>query len=230
MTEVDQCVTVTDDPIGALFGGAEVCATDAQTTFTTNYTTNVGGYDVCGDYQFTNTASFTTVATAPNPAATGSASWTVDINVPCAGGCTLTQGYWKTHSEFGPAPYDSTWAQLPNGASTPFYYSGKTWYQVFQTSPAGGNAYYQLAHQYMAARLNVLNGAATTPAVDAALAGALAYFNNPANTGNRCALRRDAHATARLGDHARQLQQRADRPRSLLRVNVYIDHRSRGSP
>ena len=25
-------------------------------------------------------------------------------------GCTLTQGYWKTHSENGPAPYDDNWA------------------------------------------------------------------------------------------------------------------------
>ena len=26
--------------------------------------------------------------------------------------CTLTQGYWKTHSSYGPAPYDVTWAIL----------------------------------------------------------------------------------------------------------------------
>ena len=32
---------------------------------------------------------------------TGSASWTIDVTVPCAGGCTLTPGYWKTHSSFG---------------------------------------------------------------------------------------------------------------------------------
>ena len=43
---------------------------------------------------------------------------TVDVDVPCLGGCTLTPGYWKTHSEFGPAPYDDNWANLPNGAST----------------------------------------------------------------------------------------------------------------
>ncbi len=110
------------------------------------------------------------------------------INVPCAGGCSLTPGYWKTHSEFGPAPYDDTWAQLPNGASTTFYLSGKSYYQVLWTPPQGGNAYYILAHAYIATRLNILNGAATTPAVDTALAGAHAYFSalgpSPAPSGS----------------------------------------------
>lgn len=82
---------------------------------------------------------------------------------PSDGGCTLTQGYWKTHSEFGPAPYDATWAKLSNGASTPFFLSGKTYHQVLGTS-VGGNAYYILAHQYIAAQLNFLNGAAPAAA------------------------------------------------------------------
>jgi len=171
---VDNCIDVTDDKAGSL---GTVCAGDAPKTF--NYSLTVGPYATCGDYTYTNVASFVTDTTG----ATGSNDHTVAVKVPCAGGCSLTQGYWKTHSEFGPAPYDETWAQLPNGASTPFYSSGKTWYQVFWTAPQG-NAYYILADQYMAARLNVLNGAATTPAVDAAMAGALAYFSNPANTGS----------------------------------------------
>jgi hypothetical protein len=90
------------------------------------------------------------------------ATWEVDVNLICDQGCTYTQGYWKTHSEFGPAPFDETWAMLPNGASTLFYNSGKTWYVVFHTpipSPAGPKRYYQLAHQFMAAKLNHLAGA-----------------------------------------------------------------------
>lgn len=75
-------------------------------------------------------------------------------------GFTLTWGYWKTHSSHGPAPYDDTWALLlPNGEDTTFFLSGQTYYEVLWTSVAGGNAYYQLAHQYIAAQLNVLNGA-----------------------------------------------------------------------
>lgn len=81
------------------------------------------------------------------------------------GGCSLTQGYWKTHNATfkGGAPVDPTWALLPGGAAegTTFFLSGKTWFEVFWT-PVGGNAYYNLAHQYMAARLNVLSGADPT--------------------------------------------------------------------
>ena len=37
---------------------------------------------------------------------------TVTCKPPPGPGCTLTQGYWKTHSKYGPAPYDSTWALI----------------------------------------------------------------------------------------------------------------------
>lgn len=164
--EYDECIYVTDDKYGAL---GTVCADDAPVTFT--YNMFVGPYDTCGDYTFVNIASFVTNDTG----ATGSDDHTVDVTVPCGGGCTLTQGYWKTHSEFGPAPYDNTWALLPNGASTNFFLSSKSWYQVFWTPPAG-NAYYNLAHQYMAAKLNILNGASTTSQVDLAIAKAEAFF------------------------------------------------------
>jgi len=119
---------------------------------------------------------------------------TIHVRVACDFGCTLTQGYWKTHSNRGPAPLDTTWNNLPDqpAAFDPdavqeaqdetFFYSGQTWFQVFWTPPSGGNVYYQLAHQYMAAVLNKLNGASSTAAVDAAIAAATTYFNNPANT------------------------------------------------
>lgn len=82
----------------------------------------------------------------------------IDVEVACEHGCTLTQGYWKTHSEKGPAPYDETWAELPDGAKTPFFSTGKSWHEVFWTPPAG-NACISLAHQWMAAKLNYLAGA-----------------------------------------------------------------------
>jgi hypothetical protein len=114
------------------------------------------------------------------------------VHVPCPIGCTLTQGYWKTHSIRGPAPFDDNWNNIPtlpyapgawggNHESTVFFYSGQSWYTVFWTPPKGGNAYYQLAHQYEAAVLNVLN-AADPSAVTATLNSALALFNNPLNT------------------------------------------------
>jgi hypothetical protein len=61
------------------------------------------------------------------------------------------------------------------GPNERFFLSGQTWYQVFWTAPKG-NAYYILAKQYMAAVLNGVNGASTTPAVDTALASAKTLF------------------------------------------------------
>jgi hypothetical protein len=90
-------------------------------------------------------------------------------------GCSLTPGYWMTHSEYGPAPYDPTWAELPDGADTPFFLSGKSYLQVLHTPPAGGHAYYILAFQYIAAELNRFAGA-DLAAVQAAFDGATAIF------------------------------------------------------
>ena len=157
-------------------------------TFT--YTRIIGpfGTGECGDHLIDNTASFTTTDTS----ATGSSSVEITVHIPCPVGCTLTQGYWKTHSIRGPAPFDDNWNNIPalpyapgtwggTAENTVFFFSGQTWYQVFWTPPSGGNAYYQLAHQYEAAVLNILNGADPS-AVTATLNSALALFLNPANT------------------------------------------------
>ncbi|RKT45777.1 hypothetical protein [Thiocapsa rosea] len=153
--ESDECIDVTDTNVPPL---GTVCADEAPKTFLYSLTFGTEGADVvleCGETIHINTAAFLTNDTET----TGSADWTVTANVECEFGCTLTQGYWKTHSEFGKAPYDDNWANLPSGASTPFFLSGQTYYQVFWTPPAGGNVYYSLAHQWIAAELNVLNGA-----------------------------------------------------------------------
>lgn len=151
VVEVDECIAVTDDHFGFL---GTICADTLPVTFI--YVLYVGPYDACGTYEFINIASFVTVDDDNDTGATGSDDHTVVVNVPCPS-CTLTQGYWKTHSEHGPAPYDDTWALLPNGADTMFFGTGMTWYEMFWTPPTG-NPYIQLAHQYMAAKLNELNG------------------------------------------------------------------------
>jgi hypothetical protein len=76
-------------------------------------------------------------------------------------GCTRTQGYWKTHSKYGPAgPYDETWLLIePDGEDTPFFGNDVSWYEIMWMPPKGGNAYIILAHQYIAAQLNFLAGA-----------------------------------------------------------------------
>lgn len=77
----------------------------------------------------------------------------------CEDGCTRTQGYWKTHSKYGPAAsVDETWDKLePDGEDSPFFNSGYTWYEILTMEPKG-NAYLILAHQYIAAYLNLLSG------------------------------------------------------------------------
>ncbi|HEU4643061.1 MAG TPA: hypothetical protein VFS44_11450 [Gemmatimonadaceae bacterium] len=127
---------------------------------------------------------FTTDDYTINPA-DNTGGWLIEYyHSPVAGGCTYTLGYWKTHSENGPAPYDDTWAQLSSGASTAFFLSGQSYYQVFQTAPAG-NAYYQLAHQWMAAQLNMLNGASVPSNVASAFTTAQSLFGSytPAQIG-----------------------------------------------
>ncbi|WP_299029843.1 hypothetical protein, partial [uncultured Thermanaerothrix sp.] len=163
MTEKDTCVEVYD---GATYLG-QVCNT-ASYTFT--YDRAIGPYNTCGEYQVLNTAYFVT----NDLGISGQDSWTIYVMVPC-GGCTLTQGYWKTHSSYGPAPYDDTWAMI--GENTKFFLINQTYYQVMWTSPIGGNAYYILAHQYIAARLNIYNGAWAPSSVNDAIAWAESFFN-----------------------------------------------------
>lgn len=176
---IDDCVSVDDDRAGHL---GELC----QQGGSFHYTLVAGPYEECGSsHEFVNTASFVTDDTG----ASGSDSWAVHIDIAsCAFGCTLTPGYWKTHSSRGPAPYDETWALLPRGADTPFFLSGQTYYEVLWTPPAGGNAYYILARAYIAAVLNGLNGADLS-SVAGVLAEARTYFASSGPTAPRGALR-----------------------------------------
>jgi hypothetical protein len=140
----------------------------------------------CGSFDLPNVVTLKDTATGSSVAtATDTVHVTVNCPPPPSAGCTLTQGYWKTHSIYGPAAKpDATW-NLVGGPNATFFLSGQTWLQVFNTSPAGGNPYYILAHQYEAAVLNQLKGAASTAAVDAAMARAKTFFNTytPAQAG-----------------------------------------------
>ena len=74
-------------------------------------------------------------------------------------GCTFTQGFWKTHAEDWPV------ASVTVGTVT---YSQADLLAIFNTSPAG-NGLITLAHQLIAAKLNVAGGAD-----DSSIAGAIA--------------------------------------------------------
>jgi hypothetical protein len=172
IARIDECVDVADDLFGPL---GTVCAPGPHRFA---YTMALGPLE-CGEADVTNVASFV----AADTGATGSDSWTVHVSVPCPEGCTLTPGYWKTHSELGPAPYDDTWALLPMGAATPFYLSGASYHDVLWTPPAG-NVYFTLARAFIAAELNRHDGADFDDA-EAAYAEAAALFaaHTPAQVG-----------------------------------------------
>ncbi|MBW6441457.1 hypothetical protein K0B04_00930 [Patescibacteria group bacterium] len=168
----DNCIEVSDTNTGYL---GMVCSVD-DLPKTYEYILSFGKHDdadvklECGDNTHINIASFVTNDTET----TGEDSWSVDANVECDIGCTLTQGYWKTHSKYGKAPYDETWALI--GEDTAFFSSGQTYYKVLWTAPKRGNVYYQLAHQYIAALLNQYNEATVPDKVQKALDDATALF------------------------------------------------------
>jgi hypothetical protein len=205
-SEVDECIDVGDDKYGAL-GTVCVGVPAGVPPKTFNYALTIGPFEACGPYTYTNTAAFETNDTET----TGSDSYTVNITVPCAG-CTLTQGYWKTHNATfkalkggkGP-PADDNWLNVTpfaeqsgfftvanaglglTGPNTPSPTASGTpttafdWYLVFWTPP-GGNAFYNLAHQYMAAKLNVLNGVTPAANVATAITYAETFFATAGNT------------------------------------------------
>ena len=90
-------------------------------------------------------------------------------------GCTFTQGYWKTH---GPIPTGNNSNEWPVTDLTlgNVLYTALQLHSIFDT-PAGGNGLISLAHQLMAAKLNVANGADGT-SVAAAIAAADALIGN----------------------------------------------------
>jgi hypothetical protein len=90
-------------------------------------------------------------------------------------GCTLTQGYWKTHHDGRDQPSQQIpWPVVDlsfNGTiDVEADWCGYgSWVNNFWTPPAGGNSWLILAHQWMAAQLNQANDACSTDEVDAAL-------------------------------------------------------------
>ena len=85
-------------------------------------------------------------------------AWLV-CTAPQATGCTYTIGYWKTHTIYdGKKKRDNTWDEC-GGENALFFDTGQSWFQVLMTTPSVENAFYILAHQYIAAFLNEKAGA-----------------------------------------------------------------------
>ena len=96
---------------------------------------------------------------------------------PANPGCTLTQGYWKNHAwPAHPMWAPSTLATWPDINNWKFFDSGIEWPEVLNVQPRG-DAYFILAHQYIAASLNQQNGTYVPEEVRAALVAAYDYFS-----------------------------------------------------
>jgi hypothetical protein len=134
----------------------------------------------------TNHSGHIGVPFGPEPKAT----WVGDV-APCGAECVcvLSFGYWKNHNNTvcdtdATSPLCVTW---PGGIlpTDTFFLSGQTWLEVLQTNPSGGNGYYILAHQYIAAVLDGANGACVPSGVQDTLDVAAAWLaaNSPGACG-----------------------------------------------
>jgi hypothetical protein len=124
----------------------------------------------------------------------GAASGEASVN----GGCTFTQGYWKTHPSAWPV------TSLTIGGVS---YSEQRLLDLFNTAPMG-DASLILAHQLIAALLNTANGAAPSAAVNQAINDAQTWM--VANRGSNAGLPYGVSAGSAAGQQATALTQSLD--------------------
>jgi hypothetical protein len=98
-------------------------------------------------------------------------------------GCTLSQGYWKTHQTMWPTvetmkvPEGFDYYLKPPTPSSLFYSFGITWGKIFDTK--GTKCAFILSKQLAAAILNIYNGAIPEQVIFDAIETAHKYFSNP---------------------------------------------------
>jgi len=144
--------------------GQSVVVRPGDFTADNGFSTSCGGPLVCGTvYVFRvfahagrdwNRSAFSAISTAST--------------LPCSTGCTLSQGYWKTH---GPIPVGNnvnTWPVTSLTLGSAPSYTDLQLLAILNQKPMG-NGLIILAHQLIAVRLSIANGADATP-----IAGAIA--------------------------------------------------------
>lgn len=176
------------DQFSQTIGVGEVIPAGTNELTATSFPYNFVGEPLTGDIRnvadvtITNHSGKLGIPFGPSPKATYTGSIPPSpCKDSCEGtdpkSCTYTRGYWGSKPGIvWPAPYDR---------NAIFYYSGLTWQNVL-TSPAGGNAYYILGPQFIAAKLNVANGAALPDGVKDVLTQAEAWFNTSTNVPSTC--------------------------------------------
>jgi hypothetical protein len=142
----------------------------------------VAGFALAGIAAGIGLADTTTGTTTTGTGTTGTT--TTPPPPPPEEGCTLTPGYWKTHADPDSKKFDDTWLAV-GGPDAPFFSSGQSYIEVMNEDKSGGNAYYILAFQWIAAELNQAAGASITGAAAAAFADgeALLAAHTPSEIG-----------------------------------------------
>jgi hypothetical protein len=142
--------------------GESVTVNVGEFLFDNGASTNCSGALVCGtEYVFRAFAHASNSLNRSDFTANHSCS-TLSCGGGDTGGCTFTQGYWKTH---GPIPTGNNQNEWPvtNLTLGTVNYTDLELQAIFDT-PANGNGLIALAHQLIAAKLNIANGADPTDA------------------------------------------------------------------
>lgn len=164
--EVDACVTVFDSVDASEKVIGVICAADPIKKLI--YERAIGPFKKPSDC-LVNNAENAVFFRGNDTSKKGRDGVDTPLKVACQDGCTLSANYWLSHSAYGPKAYDGNWANLGDQdidgqreyENENFFLSGNTYYQTLQTQSTG-NPYWVLAHTYIAAELNVLNGANAT--------------------------------------------------------------------
>jgi hypothetical protein len=146
--------------------GESVTVNVGEFLFDNGASTNCSGALVCGtEYVFRAFAHASNSLNRSDFSANHSCS-TLQCGGGDTGGCTFTQGYWKTHGPSATGGNENVWPQdvKDNGMYLgSVLYTADQLQSIFDT-PAGGNGLIALAHQLIAAKLNIANGADPTDA------------------------------------------------------------------
>lgn len=92
-------------------------------------------------------------------------------------GCTRTQGYWKNHGPVTKGNQSNEW-DVTSMMLGSVLYTDLELLAIFNTQPKKGNGLVSLAHQLIAAKLNIANGAGYTDAVMDAIEAADALIGS----------------------------------------------------
>ena len=144
----------------------------AGTSRSFTHTARIYYGDRCGDYVYVNTVRLV----GEDTGATVQDSHRISVRIACDQkppvvdnrGCTYGHGFWKNHLD------EAAWTTV--GTNTTFFLSGQSYATVIGTNSKGGNAYYILARQYIATKLNMANGATAPAGVQSAFTEATALF------------------------------------------------------